>query len=202
MTMNKQEKKKVWFASDHHFGHEFMRKLRNFETIEEHDNAIIEAHNRVVKPGDDVYFLGDFIFRSKTTYDVYAKKLNGNLHLLRGNHDKLGLETAAKGFIWVKDYYELIVPDIDKEPGSKGGLPNKLIVMSHYPMYCWNKNKRGSFMLHGHTHNGICNTEVSRGKIMDMEISEKNNFEPYELEDVFSIMRERAVFAPDCEAYV
>ena len=190
--------KKVWFASDHHFGHDFMRKLRNFETIEEHDQAIIDAHNQVVSKHDDVYLLGDFIFRSARHYEYYTSKLNGNIHLIRGNHDHIGMDGGTRGFSWIKDYYETHFDNPLIEDTKKC---KTLIVLSHYPLYCWHKNRKGAIMLHGHTHNGIESSEVERGKIMDVEINIKNGFAPYELKDIFIIMQDRKIFAPDCESY-
>lgn len=188
-----EKEQKAWFASDHHFGHDFMRKLRNFETIEEHDEAIINAHNAVVSKGDIVFFLGDFVFRSARHYEYYTQRLNGNLHLIRGNHDTIGLEGKTRGFAWVKDYYEIHFPNPFIE------TPNKtLFVMSHYPLYCWHKNSKGSIMLHGHTHNGISDNEIERGKITDVEINHKNGLAPYELRDMFLLMKDRKIFAPDC----
>ena len=55
-----------YYISDTHFGHENIIKhdanngCRQFSSIEEHDNLIIENWNRVVTPQDNIYILGDF----------------------------------------------------------------------------------------------------------------------------------------------
>ena len=54
--------------------------------------AIIERHNALVRPGDDVYVLGDCTLGggSKDILDInksFIESLNGNLHIIRGNHD-------------------------------------------------------------------------------------------------------------------
>jgi len=190
------ENKKVWFGSDHHFGHEFMSKFRNFDTIEEHDQALIDAHNLVVQPGDDVYFMGDFVFRSARHYEHYTKQLNGNLHLIRGNHDSIGLTGGTRGFRWVKDYHEIKLPNLLSEEEIK---PNIQVDLFHYPILCHNKNKRGAFMLHGHTHSAI--DELTKGKIRDVEIKKSNLFEPYEWQDILLFMKDRPIYAPDCGIY-
>lgn len=194
-----EENQKVWFASDHHFGHEFMRKLRNFDSTDDMDQAIIDAHNQVVSKGDDVYLLGDFTFKSSKAWHYYTDALNGNLHLIRGNHDKIALDGKQRGFSWVKDYYEGKFIDFSK-PNWRS-QKQTTIVMSHYPMYCWHSSNRGSIMLHGHTHNGIERTEKERGKIMDMEVHSKNDYKPWELQDILLLMQDRPIFAPDCENY-
>jgi calcineurin-like phosphoesterase family protein len=198
-----EENQKVWFASDHHFGHEFLRKLRNFENTEEHDQAIIEAHNKVVKNGDDVYLLGDLLFKSKRHLSHYLEQLNGNLHLIRGNHDKIGLEGNVKGLSWVKDYHEIKVFNVLSE--SYKSDPQITIVLSHYPMLAWHKNSRGSIQLHGHTHlslrDSVNYAEPLRGKTMDVCVCPENNWEPWELRDILTIMQDRPIVAPDCENY-
>ena len=193
------ENKKVWFVSDHHFGHELMRKMRNFETIEEHDQTIIDAHNRVVNKGDDVYFLGDFVFKSKRHWEYYTQQLNGNLHLIRGNHDVIGLEGKTKGFAWVKDYYELKLPNL-LSPTWKSDKAISFVLF-HYPMYAWHWNNRGSIHLHGHTHLNLVTSETIRGKTTDVCVNPRKNWEPYELRDILLMMQEREIFAPDCVNY-
>lgn len=194
-----EQNKKVWFASDHHFGHNFLSKLRNFDNTEDQDNAIIKAHNRVVKPGDDVFLLGDFMFKSNRHMDYYTEQLNGNLHLIRGNHDKIGMEGKQRGFVWIKDYYELKVPNLLSESAKSD--PQILICLFHYPMVAWHKNSRGSIHLHGHTHESLKPTEISRGKTKDVVVCEENDFEPYELRSILIEMQGRPIVAPDCENY-
>lgn len=194
-----EEKQKVWFASDHHFGHKFLQELRNFASVDDHDQAIIAAHNSVVGKGDDVYFLGDFTFKGTQDYEHYTKQMNGNLHLIRGNHDKIALDGKPRGFSWVKDYYETKFPDMT-DPDWKAKRQHSFI-LSHYPMVAWHWNNQGSIMLHGHTHGSLRPTEVSRGKTMDVYICEENDWKPYELKEILAIMKDRPKVAPDCENY-
>jgi len=194
-----EENQKVWFASDHHFGHEFLKRLRGFETVEIMDQTIIDAHNSVVKRGDDVYFLGDFLFKSNRHIEYYTEQLNGNLHLVRGNHDKISLEGKTRGFSWVKDYYEGKFPNVLSESWKSD--PQILVVMSHYPMLAWHKNSRGSLMLHGHVHANLRSTEVTRGRTKDVLICETNEWKPFELQDILKELGNRPIVAPDCENY-
>ncbi len=48
------------------------------------DNALIDNFNSRVKPGDTAYIIGDFAFAD---HDPYLSKMNGDLHLVLGNHD-------------------------------------------------------------------------------------------------------------------
>ena len=85
---NREIEKKIWFTSDTHFGHqkEFLWSPRGFNSIEEHDEAIIRNWNEVVGPNDDVYHLGDVMLNDNEHGLECLKKLNGKIHLILGNH--------------------------------------------------------------------------------------------------------------------
>lgn len=78
-----------FFTSDQHFGHANLIikfKDRPFASVEEMDEEIVRRHNTIVCPGDTVYHLGDFSL-SKTAVQRFLPRLNGEHHLICGNHD-------------------------------------------------------------------------------------------------------------------
>ena len=83
--MNKQ----IWFTSDTHFCHDrgFVYEPRCFQNIDEMNEAIVERWNSVVKPWDIVYHLGDVMLNDNDKGCEFFKKLNGQIYILRGNHD-------------------------------------------------------------------------------------------------------------------
>ena len=86
---NREIEKKIWFTSDTHFGHqkEFLWAPRGFNSIEEHDEAIIHNWNEIVSPEDEVYHLGDVMLNDNEHGLECIKRLNGKIHILIGNHD-------------------------------------------------------------------------------------------------------------------
>lgn len=84
----------TFLVADTHFGHNnivnFTRDcgmpLRPWDTIEEHDEALIQYWNETVKPNDTVWHLGDFALTKRHLYRV-APCLNGRKKLILGNHD-------------------------------------------------------------------------------------------------------------------
>lgn len=48
---------------------------------------LIARWNATVKDTDDVYILGDFIYKAKKPAIWYLKQLKGRKHLIQGNHD-------------------------------------------------------------------------------------------------------------------
>ncbi len=80
-----------WFTADWHLQHEKIISYCNrpFKNLERMEHTLIQRHNRVVKPGDTVYHLGDFIFRTKpNSLEYYLDKLNGRFVFIKGNHDE------------------------------------------------------------------------------------------------------------------
>jgi len=72
-----------FFTADLHFGHNNVinftnpdgSKCRDFDTIEEMEDAMVQAHNEIVKPTDKVYMLGDIAFNARGLDKV--KQMNG-----------------------------------------------------------------------------------------------------------------------------
>jgi calcineurin-like phosphoesterase family protein len=106
---------------------------------------IIKKWNARVKPSDDVYILGDLVFKATDINEVKdtLKKLNGKKHLINGNHDKF-----LKQLRW-QDYFESF--DLYKEINDNG----RMVCMFHYPIEEWNGYYRNSYMLYGHVHGNI-----------------------------------------------
>lgn len=143
---------KIWFTSDPHFGHKAILHFcdRPFKSVTEMDCTLVENWNSVVSPKDDVYLLGDVSFaRTDRTYDL-LNALNGQIFLIKGNHDKGVVKGKCnKRFTWIKDMYELSVPDED------ANNEKQKIVLCHFPMLTWNKVHYGSWNLHGHCHGNL-----------------------------------------------
>ena len=137
-----------YFISDLHFGHSNILSFDNrpFKDITEHDEYIIEKWNETVGIDDDVFILGDISWYNATKTIEIFKRLNGHKHLIIGNHDKklLKNEEVRKLFVEITDYKELDI-----------GINNKSIVLSHYPIPCYNNHYYGWYHLYGHVHNSF-----------------------------------------------
>lgn len=84
MNVHHDEKGRfTFFTSDQHFGSSSKAKQRGFATKKEMNKKLIKEWNKVVRPKDLVYVVGDF------GKPKYAAKLHGEKILVRGNHDKL-----------------------------------------------------------------------------------------------------------------
>lgn len=75
----------TFLAADTHLGHRLMEERRPWDTLEEHDEAIIERWNSVVRANDIVWHLGDVAMNRNKLH--LAGRLNGRKKLVMGNHD-------------------------------------------------------------------------------------------------------------------
>jgi calcineurin-like phosphoesterase family protein len=81
----------TWLTSDTHFGHENIIKFsgRPFDNVKEMNEALVDYWNDTVSPEDTVIHLGDVAMGHFLDSWEYVKKLNGHLHLIMGNHDRI-----------------------------------------------------------------------------------------------------------------
>ncbi len=167
---------KIFFTSDTHFGHSNIIKYcaRPFKDVVEMNNTMIDNWNKVVGKHDTVYHLGDFCFgREDYEFDLYFKKLNGDIIFIEGNHDKLAKRNRHKFFNYHK-LHEIIHGD--------AGQP---IVLCHYAMRVWNKSHRGSWHLYGHSHGTLTDDPTSLSFDVGVDC---HNFTPISFEQVAEIM--------------
>ena len=139
---------KVFFTSDMHIGHAraVLFDGRPFMSVEEMDRELIERWNKKVSPGDLVYVLGDFIWKTKNdeAADI-IKSLNGQIILIKGNHDYFLKNAKAKNLLaGVKEYDDICVT---LEDGTQ-----KRCILSHFFMPFYNAHHYGAIHLHGHSH--------------------------------------------------
>lgn len=135
----------VFFIGDLHLGHKNIMKFgqRNFDTIEHHDEAMIDLWNSKVKSKRDlVWVLGDVAMSTEAM--KILEKAQGHKRLIMGNHDREPISEYLKYFEDIRAF--------EKRYG---------FVMSHVPIHpnemvyrSWNYN------VHGHIHDPKKNLNV------------------------------------------
>lgn len=153
---------KNFYISDLHFGHANVLNFdaRPFKNIEEHDNELMRRWNEAVGINDDVYILGDISWYSSTKTIEIFKNLNGNKHLIKGNHDGKLLRNAdlRNLFVEICDYKEIQI-------GNGVG-----IVLCHYPIPCFKNHFYGWYHLYGHVHISFEHNMMERNKYLMEEL--------------------------------
>ena len=134
----------IFFASDHHMGHEgpyvkftkegcgSLLRADLATNSAEADELMIQRHNAVVKPQDRVYFVGDFCFSKH--HISKAGRMNGRKVLIKGNHDTLDLKEYLPYFDDVRGVHQF------------SGM-----VITHVPVHVQSLGRWG-FNVHGHLH--------------------------------------------------
>ena len=145
--INLQDDQKVYFTSDLHFFHKGIldfcpNRIKKYGgTVPEMNENIIADWNETVNPTDIVFILGDVSFGSITDTADVLSRLNGELHLISGNHCEKYLDKKLFT-VWFKSIQPYLEVQIDRQK----------ICMFHFPILEWSSCHWGSWMLHGHLH--------------------------------------------------
>ncbi len=171
--------KRIFFTSDHHFGHANILKYeeanrRNahggkFASIEQMDEYLIAQWNATVSTGDLVYCLGDFSFKQSIMESILPR-LHGEKVLIVGNHDpfykrltqcqgtKMYAEALASA---LQAGFSAVHMDLHIEVAGIG-----VVRLAHFPYLPaeplpdyeqshaahWGKPHNEALLLHGHVH--------------------------------------------------
>ena len=102
----------IYFTSDLHFRHDRIIKHANrpFRDAEEMDRVLLNNWNNTVGRDDEVYMLGDLTMKGAEVANSLLTKLNGDIHIIRGNHDKFLDQRDFKNYnaVEVTPYKELV----------------------------------------------------------------------------------------------
>lgn len=135
---------RIFFTADLHLNHAAILRMcaRPFDTIEHHDQALVDNWNAVVGPSDQVFVVGDFAHKADPAkVRKIFHRLRGAKHLIIGNHDGEFVRTQLP-WSTVVDRMKITVD------GQK-------IVLDHYPMRSWQGAHSGAIQLFGHVHNRL-----------------------------------------------
>ena len=185
---------KVWFTSDHHFGHGNIIKYneRPYSNSSEMNEDLIEKWNDSVDIDDIVYHLGDFTLGNRELATYYFRHLNGFVHILSNfwHHDKRWIIEKRENY-FTKNGFTLIIehPIVVLEIGDLGtdGYP-LAITLCHYPIGEWERKHYGAWHLHGHSHSNY----HAEGKILDVGVDSAylllGEYRPFSLSEIIEIM--------------
>lgn len=174
----------TFFTSDTHWGHSNIIKYskRPYKDVEEMNEMMLQEWNKIVKPQDVIYHMGDVSFMPFPKLKNYLYRMNGTIHVTLGNHDKditrNQSELLRQGKIASITHYREL---------NMGG---EFIVLFHYGQRVWNKSHRGSIHLYGHSHGSL----PPHGKSVDVGVDCKeitHEYRPIHLDEVIRYMSKR-----------
>jgi len=185
--------RKVWVISDTHYGHKNicrgvtawrlpdgsipLSQTRDFKTIEQMNESIVNNINSVVGQDDVLIHLGDWSFGGFENVKIFRDRIVcQEIHLILGNHDhhiENNRGDCQELFASVNHYTKLMY---------KFGT----FVLMHYPMASWDGLNKGHVHLHGHVHLPT-NLRFGKGKKMDVGIDGNPNFGVYDMDDIVNV---------------
>jgi calcineurin-like phosphoesterase family protein len=226
----------IFFTSDTHYHHKNIVKgtttwtntggihnaqnVRDFSTLEEHDQAIIDNINKTVKQNDILYHLGDWSFGGiKQIWELRRRVNCKNIHFILGNHDH-HIERSSVLELSYEDYmkygpngeslYNIRLIKTDERRVGHINMKDlfnsvthyheitihgHMIVLCHFAFRVFNKSHHGAWNLYGHSHGTLEHTPY--GKSMDVGIDTHPEFRPYHFDEVKSIMDKRVTLLVD-----
>lgn len=115
----------IYYISDNHWNHANIIKYCNrpFADVDEMDFEMTKRWNEIVKAEDTVYYLGDFALGKGEDIAPLVASLNGQKHLIYGNHDEKALSKHHQA-----DWLSIKAEDYIDDNG-------RIVWMSHYPLY-------------------------------------------------------------------
>lgn len=158
-----------WFISDTHFFHKNIITYCNrpFVSAEDMNETLIENWNKLVKPQDNVYHLGDVAMgfgSNESPFAALMQRLNGHKRLIVGNHDKLKSPTLHR-------YFEKI--DLWKGFHAEG------FTCVHIPLQI-GQLRDGDVCVHGHIH-----TNLLDGRYINVCV-ERTNYSPVHMDEIIA----------------
>jgi len=191
--------RKVWIISDTHFGHKNIcrgatawrlpdggipiSQTRDFDSISEMNDAIVNGINSVVGQDDVLVHLGDWSFGGFENIKIFRDRIVcQEIHLILGNHDhhiENNRSDCQELFTSINHYTKLM-------------YKSETLVLMHYPIDSWDGLNKGHIHLHGHVH--LPTGKIfGKGRRMDVGIDGSLFFTPYSLDNVIKIVKLREI---------
>lgn len=194
----------LFFTSDTHYGHTNICRAttrwtdadnvtRDFESLEQMNDCIVNYINTTVGENDILFHLGDFSFGGFENIKEFRNKINcKNIHLVLGNHDhhiERNKENIQNLFSSVNNYVRLDV----RRPSTtkKGEIEKYNFVLMHYPIASWDGMNDGVMHLHGHIHLPK-HQRIGNGRSLDVGV-DGNGMKPLVLGEVRGLLKDQPI---------
>lgn len=180
----------IYFTSDFHYGHQniagpscsnWERGYRDFNSVAEMNDAIIDSL-QVLRPGDELFNLGDWSFGPEKNVGELASYIpkQVKLHLIYGNHDKpiKRNKVLQQWFDSVQHIWE-------------GNLQGTQFYLHHYSNRVWDRSHHRSIHLYGHSHASIPDYGLSMDVGFDTCNYGHKKYTLYKITEILEIMANR-----------
>ena len=195
LKIKQTEDQRVYFTSDTHYAHANIcrgvsqwgdkeNSTRDFKTLREMNDELVNAINRTVRPKDILFHMGDWSFGNVSMIEEFRRRINClNVHLIFGNHDdhiEEDEEQFASLFSSVQHYKEIVVD-------------GDMFCLFHYKQMIWNKSHRDAYHLYGHSHAGAEKDAIGRSMDVGVDNAFKmlGEYRPFSHEEIIYFLKGR-----------
>ena len=197
----------LFFTSDTHYAHtniagesvsRWQRGYRDFGSVWEMNESLIEGINKYVKEDDILYHLGDWSFGGIHNIKLFRDSIIcQNIHLILGNHDEHIVDKEVK-------FHDSSFNPIELFSSVQDVLHLEIgktkIFLSHYSHRVWNGSHKGVIHLYGHSHGSIPDFGRSMDVGVDVAYRMFGEYRPFNIEDITRIMDKREIHQIDHHA--
>lgn len=154
----------IYFTSDPHFGHKKIALLRDFDTVEQHDEYLLNQY-RQLPTNSELWILGDLTSGRKSAIEQALKDIgliaceSGiDFHLIAGNHDpvsEIHRNAHKHQPEWLQSFDSI-------QYFARRKINKQSVLFCHFPYtgdsngsdrYCdYQMKDNGKWLVHGHTH--------------------------------------------------
>lgn len=199
----------IWFTSDTHYDHKNIcrgvsqwpdkaRDTRDYDTLDQMNDVIVNNINSCVMQDDILYHLGDWSFGGIQNIPVFRRRLLcQNIHLVYGNHDEnilknkeirnqsILINTAEFNYSSLAQEYFSSTQGLLQFRDEHG----QEFTLCHYALQIWEHSHKGSINLYGHSHGRLPDSGLRQ---MDVGM-DANNMMPISIDQVKKILNKRQI---------
>lgn len=184
----------IYITSDLHFNDRNIIDYSNrpFDSVEEMNKTLVNNWNSVVSSKDTVYVLGDFFNGPQSQIKNILKQLNGEIILVRGNHD-------TKASLLIYSSLGITIQDI-----AFLEYKGRFFVMCHFPhnskeLISMVKDSHSEVIwLYGHIHYNAPKGYVDGTYHVGVDT---NNFIPVSIQKIWEESWPEEIMTPEIQKY-
>ena len=206
----------VWITSDTHYGHKNICRgvtswniedidvhhagVRDFDTLEQMNEAVVNGINNHVKENGVLIHLGDWSFGGIENILEFRKQVKcNNIYLILGNHDhhieRDTIIDIGDTYTCPTELFTKVSERLQFKVQFNRKTRGKEFFCSHYAHRVWDKSHHGIMHCFGHSHGSLDHLEWGKSMDVGIDCAFKlfGEYRPFNIREVYEILKDRDV---------